>query len=371
MFIGLILVIVYIIFDVLAQSSMHNSGYSRFPQLPIAISFIQVKKLSHAINSTWRSELSSNSSAGEILCSYLQVNPNEPDTIFYNRMPKAGSSTMESLYDQLSKKNNFGRWKAPRMFWGDMDDNIHQFENYVNQLRTYKHYIIDGHWSQRVFDAKKIAQTAEYVQLIRECHSWMLSRIDYALFDSVQAREAKTTKQGYQKYIRYRLNSSSDNVDECLGDLNCLQNSNIVYPAAVNIPYICDKDCDKNDEGNNINLYSIPTLNNPDKFTVVGVLSEIEKYLYILECAYPDILHGITTKYLNEKTNTRKSNKKHNTDALLTLVNETCAKSKEYNRAYREAEAILINQYEYLLANSNKCCRKRKQQQNSNIFRGS
>ena len=94
---------------------------------------MQVKKVSPTINSTWRSELSSNSSAGETLCSYLRANPNEPDTIFYNRMPKAGSSTMEKLYDQLSKKNNFGRWKAPRMFWDDMDSNM------LNQRNTIEY----------------------------------------------------------------------------------------------------------------------------------------------------------------------------------------------------------------------------------------
>ena len=367
--IGLLLVTVCILFDVIAQLSMHNSGYSHFPQVPIAFSLMQVKKVSPTINSTWRSELSSNSSAGETLCSYLRANPNEPDTIFYNRMPKAGSSTMEKLYDQLSKKNNFGRWKAPRMFWGDMDSKMHQFETYVSQLRTYHHYIIDGHWSQRVFDVKKIAQTAEYVQLIRECHSWMLSRIDYTLFDSVEARKSKTSRYKYDEYIRYKLNSGSNDIDECLDDLNCLQNSNIVYRAGMNIQYLCDKDCDKSDDRNKRKLYSMSTLNNPDKFTVIGMLSEMEKYLYVLECAYPDILHGITATYLKEKTNTRTSNKKHNTDALVTLVNETCAQSKEYNRVYREAVAILTDQYEYLLTNNNKCCRKRKRTQNSNIFR--
>jgi len=88
--------------------------------------------------------------------------------------------------------------------------------------------------------------------------------------------------------------------------------------------------------------------------------AHLEKYLYVLECAYPNVLRGILDLFLNDKTHAKKSTKLNDTNALLTLVNDTYNSAVTYNKMYYEVEKILLNQYEYLKVNKNKCCRKQK-----------
>lgn len=114
--IGIVLIIMSISFDYIAQSNVSYPGYSLYNWNPSLIERIPSYKI--PINSAWRAGVSKNASAGETLCAYLQSKPYEPELIFYNRMPKAGSGTMESLYGILSKKKKFGLWKAPKQFGG-------------------------------------------------------------------------------------------------------------------------------------------------------------------------------------------------------------------------------------------------------------
>ena len=347
--IGIVLIIMSISFDYIAQSNVSYPGYSLYNWNPSLIERIP-------INSTWRAGVSKNASAGETLCAYLQSNPYEPELIFYNRMPKAGSSTMESLYGILSKKNKFGLWKAPKQFWGGMNQNIDDFENRVANLDQSSRYIIDGHWSQRVFNTSLFKRNVEYVQLIRECHGWVTSHVDYELFDCVAAKKAKKNRK-FPDYINSRLKIKDSDVDKCFMDRDCVLHSHIIPGADAGYRYVCDKNCSSKYRFDN-SVTSIPTLNNPDIYIVVGVLSQLEKYLYVLECAYPNILNGIRPLYLSQDTHTRISNKRHNTNTLQTLVNETCDRSIKYTKLYAEAEQILLSQYDYLMANKDKCCRR-------------
>ncbi len=359
--IGIVLIIMSISIDFVAQSNLSYSGYSLYNHYwsesnADGTNNPSVIKRIYQVNSTWRAGVSKNASAGETLCAYLRANPSEPELIFYNRMPKAGSSTMEALYNKLSKKYKFGRWQAHKEFWGEMDHNIDDFEKRVANLNQLPHYIIDGHWSQRLFNTSLFKRNAEYIQLIRECRGWVTSKVDYGLFDSTEARKAKS-KNKYDEFIKSKLKINHTDIDKCLTDKTCLLHANIIPSPDSAYRYVCDKNCSSK-YGFDNGVTSVPTLNNPDTFIVVGVLSQLEKYLYVLECAYPNILRGIRDMYLNQHIHSKISSKIHNTDALQSLVNETCGDSTKYNNLYAETEQILLNQFDYLMANKNKCCRK-------------
>lgn len=353
---SIVLAILSISLDFVAQSNPSNSsGYSVY-------NFLNKVNLNHNhthksnVNTTWRTESLRNASAGETLCAYLQANPTEPELIFYNRMPKAGSSTMSALYETLAKRNTFGLWHAPRKFWGEMDKNIREFEeNIITELTYYSHYIVDGHWNQRLFDTSLFHRNAEYIQLIRDCHGWVISQADYTLLDCEFANNAKKSHT-YDDYVKEMLKINNTDIDACFADYDCLRHSGFLQSPNDFYGCVCGESCSAKYAHKNT---VTPTLNNPDVFIAVGVLSQLEKYLYVLECAYPNILDGIKKLYLNQHIHSRKSNKRHNTPAFLTVVNETCDGSGKYKEMYAEAERILVNQYEYLLANSDKCCRRR------------
>jgi len=313
------------------------------------------------INTTWRSEILRNSSAGETLCAYLRTNPNEPEIIFYNRMPKAGSSTMQLLYTSLSKTNNFNRLGTSPRFWLS-SMNVTEFEGEIMQLVTNKNkkqFVIDGHWYQQMFNATLINRNMEYVQLIRDAKSWIKSRISYSLFDSVGAAKARRNHT-FDNYLKGMLNINHTNYNQCFEDYSCLRNINIEFNPDHMVPFVCSQSCGYDNVSPHNSRIHLPTLNNPDTFVVIGVLSHLEKYLYVLECAYPNVLRGILDLFLNDKTHAKKSTKLNDTNALLTLVNDTYNSAVTYNKMYYEVEKILLNQYEYLKVNKNKCCRKQK-----------
>lgn len=302
-------------------------------------------------------------SAGETLCSYLRANPNEPDIIVYNRMPKAGSSTMQILYSSLSKTNNFTRWETPPSFWGQI--NVTQFERdvilYLNTI-DQRQLVIDGHWFQRKFNSTLLNRNIEYVQLIRDSKSWIKSWIFYTTFNSLAAFKARENNS-FDEYIKQKLNLNHSNYHLCFEDYNCLRNANIGFDPDSLVPYVCGESCSElinNSNSSSSSQAMLPTLNNPDAFVSIGVLSHLEKYLHVLECAYPNVLKGILDLFLSERTHANISSKLNNTKALLDFVNGISSRAVSYNKMYDDVENILLDQYEYLKQNKDTCCRKQR-----------
>jgi hypothetical protein len=238
--------------------------------------------------------------------------------------------------------------------------NVTEFEREVMKINTRdkRPLVTDGHWSQRIFNVSLLNRNIEYVQLIRDSKSWIKSQIFYTLFGSVAADKARRNKS-FDEYIKQKLNLNHGNYTECFEDYNCLKNINIGLNPDSLVRFVCSESCSSFINSNNSRAM-LPTLNNPDAFVAIGVLSHLEKYLYVLECAYPNVLRGILDLFLRDNTHAKKSSKLNDTNALLEFVNDTSSRADAYNKMYDDIENILLDQYEYLRVNKDTCCRKQR-----------
>ena len=301
-------------------------------------------------------------------CNYTSSTP-EPNVIAYNRMPKAGSSTMEYLFNELSSSNKFGRWAAESKFWGDLDEAEfatlrREFEKIVTsklQNTPSKQIIIDGHWSQTMFKPSKIsAERVEYIQLIRDCQSRRKSLFFYGLYDSVEALKVKSDSAKFKQRIREELRIADRNisVEDCLSDYECLKASGkLTYTSNRELKYICGPNCNRT-YGSYVEG-ALKNLHDPEAFTVVGVLDILQRHLGMLECAYPKMLKGILNLFNKNHMFVRVGSRDDTSPALKRLLDEICHRdTNPYIEIYEEAIEVLKYRYHYARKNHNKCCRK-------------
>lgn len=307
-------------------------------------------------------------SLGAQWCYHLRTTP-EPDVIIYPRIPKAGSSTIKSLINQLQALNNATfHWDTSSEYWTDLDINPDIKHNFIKQTKMYrdqyrKPVIIDGHFKQTIFEAHDLhARRVEYISLARECGPRLQSHFFYDLYDgsaaklaSVEGEEAVRTHKS--KYLR-----SNMSVEECVADRECLLHSEkLTYKTADISRYFCGYACNMALK-RNIEKGSQMNLLNFSMFTVSGTTERIKEFISMLECAYPTTLRGIEEIYANESLHV-KAGSHHNKQAssveMNTLVDEVCSKqSNVYSRIYSSLSRTSSSIYHYMITHREGCCRR-------------
>jgi hypothetical protein len=237
-------------------------------------------------------------------CNYIHTSE-EPIILLYNRLPKCGSSTMQYLFQKLSKQNKFITLSVNNTFWTDLesDKNKHLRKKFIHQINEKrkdgkfqlgKRIIVDGHWLQTEFKYKNFHQPFEYIQLIRECHSRRRSFFYYSLYDSYASRHAKINNMSWE-HLQHVLHSNDP--DSCLNDTSCLLKSgnHAFTKNPIELKHICGTKCNmKQNEPNK----SLMRLIDHNRLTVLGILEKMNEFIEMLECAYPNFLRGIGSIYM-------------------------------------------------------------------------
>jgi hypothetical protein len=138
-------------------------------------------------------------------CQYVSKTP-EPDVIFYNAIPKAGSATLKKLLKYNLIKNakskfpfrlqepklaGLSREVKERNIYSDLEKLHAQHRKSVQEK-----FVIAGHFHYFPFNASKVSYPImERMQLVRDCRSWYRSAIAYTLTDAY-----KDMNKDYEKY---------------------------------------------------------------------------------------------------------------------------------------------------------------------------
>lgn len=223
-------------------------------------------------------------------CDYLQ-NSDEPDMIIYPRLPKAGSTTMDRLFELLSRKNGYDFISIPSEYWGD-SDNFPEIQKYI-QLHAKQYFTLKENKNSKVLIAGHIHRSArlakhlikyvrsnsnmedfniEYIQLMRDCTNRTLSSFYYTLQhcrDAVRASEKgkidERVRHFFSRYIYYNSthkiteNTTIDEIvhqenvhlqksmsfdfNSCLNDPNCVRSFSFDYSGRNNLNYLCGRTC--------------------------------------------------------------------------------------------------------------------------------
>ena len=264
-----------------------------------------------------------------LVSSYLQTVP-EPPVVLYNRLSKCGSTTMQLLFEELSKKNDFGLWNAPMEYWHDLDIDKQLRKHFLSDLNKNmkaakgKKFLADGHWWQTTFSPEELeGKVHENIQLLRECKSRRHSKFFYGLFDSSAATAVKETKtpQKFKKYEHDYLRTDI-NVKDCLNDYQCLKGTTKFDHNDTEIVFLCGSKCEANliddknfkaiknnkhhiYDGEVVSSGAISNIHNPKVFTVIGVLDYMEPFMEMLECIYPSMLNGIHSTFVSQQVCSR------------------------------------------------------------------
>lgn len=278
---------------------------------------------------------------------------------------------MQNILHQLSKDNKFRAHGLPPEYWINLpsspDTLNHLYELIRNEYQTRQQPIIyDGHWVQYLFNKTKLLSlNIEYIQLIRSCESFATSLFFYILFENHAARAAqRISNETYINYTKSKLKilNSSMTIEECLESYQCIKNSNFFATFEFDtLNYLNGQYHENGDQHYSHDTGAIYNLQNPNIFTVVGVLEYLDIYLEMLECVYPTLLHGINSLFQKENTHSRPTmtNKSH--FGIQSFVTDLCnSTTNTYPHVHKEATRILLERYQYMKSHHSKCCRKSK-----------
>lgn len=339
-------------------------------------------------------------------CKHLQTYPEEPDILLYPRMPKCGSSTLEELISTLANINNFTAIRSPPDLWTNLDKYNTTRQKFIDLVdksirETKKRVVIDGHFEQIIFEPNEILpinydrlkkgktdqnrRHIESMQFVRDCVNRSTSLFFYSLFDSsagVKAKAAGTVKEFILTLLSIPLNSKqaeSFRFEECLENANCVKGFSFESYSRNGLSHVCGDECIKH-----VNNYVLsktdknsqkhdPTMSNqvkgaifnaihPDFFTVIGTLDDMEEYLEMLECAYPNIFRGISNYYqlhsVHAKTGSA-STHYHHSEALMNVVTNACDPMTSYaGYFYEKLLPYFRSRYQYMKKHQRKCCRR-------------
>ena len=329
-------------------------------------------------------------------CQHLQEYPDEPHILLYPRMPKCGSSTIDTLFMDLAEKNDFIFAKTPREDWTNLDKDKaarkHVLEIMHDAIYDKKVVVIEGHYDKINFPHDKIDDIRhnnkhiETIQLTRDCIGRSTSLFFYTLFQQKTAHQAK--KHGHTKeYFLKKLNISKNsqdaktfNFDECIEDYNCVKGFGFTTNDYNGLRHLCGGECLKQISGKSVSDFNMDGTTSashsnlvkgaiynavhPDHFTVIGTLSHIEEYLEMLECAYPNILRGILQYYQKNEihSNSGKASTKYkHTEALTKVIRESCdPETSEAGYVYNKLYPYFRSRYQFMKENKDRCCRKFK-----------
>lgn len=233
-------------------------------------------------------------------CQYVASTP-EPSLLFYNRIPKSGSTTMKAIIKRQNR-NSFDNVPMPVEFWGqsyatkEAKNKVYDFINRNKHSRGKT--VIDGHIQYFDFDARKISirdnDRMEYMQVMRKCTDRSASNYYYAMYDNNRANAAKRANK-YEQY-KHDLFGTSD-IYKCKRNDTCIVKTPIFQNIGTNIISLymvgsaCGQDCKDSPLGK-IEAARTQTAAASGRYVTFGPIERLADYLEMLECVYPSYFKG-------------------------------------------------------------------------------
>lgn len=203
----------------------------------------------------------------EVVC-----RPKEPTVLVYNRVPKAGSSSMTNLLSKLSKKHGF-----EMVGWFDMPS--HDYESVrdaiQSALKTNKKTVIAQHFHfPEYVDGDRVA----YINVMRNPISRCTSQYYYLRYGD---RDIEDRKKILEKY-------GDASIDDCIrsGNLTCFNCEG--WKQSI---FFCGRDgdiCKKMPP----NMILERSKTNIDAHYTVGVIEDFEGTVSVMEKLYPSFFKG-------------------------------------------------------------------------------
>ena len=210
-----------------------------------------------------------------------------PLVLVYNRIPKAGSTSLMALAKELSVKNGFSM-VTPEPYFAH--DKIRRaiFHAIVTNTRTL--VVNHFHFPEIVYSDR-----VEYMNMVRDPVERLLS--DYSYLRSFQSRKNHA--------LSYREKHGDISVDECIfGDTEfsgkCLPISNL------QAHFFCGME--KSPCHENATLLAARAAINLEKLYTVGVTERYDDTLKMLETKYPKFFKGISELYTSKQEKTLNTN---------------------------------------------------------------
>jgi hypothetical protein len=244
-----------------------------------------------------------------------------PLVLVYNRIPKAGSTSLMTLAKELSIKNGFSM-VTPEPYFAH--DKIRRaiFHAIVTNTRTL--VVNHFHFPEIVYSDR-----VEYMNMVRDPVERLLS--DYSYLRSFQSRKNHA--------LSYREKHGDISVDECIfGNTkfsgNCLPISNL------QAHFFCGME--KSPCHENATLLASRAAINLEKIYTVGVTERYDDTLKMLETKYPKFFKGISELYMSKQDKSLNTNQ-HTipSDRAIEVLKK--ANSIDYD-LYKQAD-LALDQY--------------------------
>ena len=245
----------------------------------------------------------------------------KPLVLVYNRIPKAGSSTMIGLAKALAVKNGF-RMVTPEPYYSHMKIRRAIFDAISTNTKT----LIANHF---YFPEIVYSNAIEYMNMMRDPVERLMS--DYYYLRSLERRGNHA--------VVYRQKHGDMDIDQCIFG-NSSYSGNCLPMSNLQTHFFCGMEGSScHDDEHTLMADAVA---NMDTFYSVGITERFEDTLKMLEKRFPSFFHGALEMY-QSKRNSAESHA--NTNEHPTASREAVEYLKYENRLdyvlYMKAQASL------------------------------
>lgn len=299
-------------------------------------------------------------------CKYLQNNP-EPAILVYNRMPKTGSSTVDTIFETEVKKTNswFNLYNNKNSmhllslnntYWSTYYNHTKDVEHLVKRFHPRSKYrIVAGHFGfPSVEPGSWGVKRIEYINTARVCVDREKSELFYSLLDSKKARER--IRKGQQQSYLDRVGIGDPIA--CFHNETCTVNTLNKFRTGTMNTFYCGN-CVERFGYVNATIGSIDRLFNPNAygggFVSIGIMSHMKESFELFKCALPSFFRDTVSEMTKVVEN--RGTVSNKTFPLLDIhLRDMCSQDDLIHDALQE-------RFWSTLAHIRKhpeCCRKRK-----------
>jgi len=281
-----------------------------------------------------------------VWCKHLSSTP-EPPLVVYNRIPKAGGTTMKAIYqDKLHRALGMRGFTNRNNL---KDKLLSTFSAILETSKEGTTTIVDGH-----FRPMFPVPNATFMNLMRLPKSRVVSNFYYSLYDSVAA---KHSDNGVNKKFLENVTSPALN-EKCLKSKNCLKWLRTACRSQIQFLSTSDSWGEEKTDGTYDKIDIGKILSNKN-LEVLGFQEEFEKSLDMFECAFPSIFEGARQKLKGIGSKNKGKHKFGITSKNLEkLIDENfCVEEMEL---YRRALDQFNYRYTKMMMNRDRCCRVKR-----------
>ena len=241
-----------------------------------------------------------------------------PKIIVYNRIGKAGSSTMLSLIKPLAKKNNF-----TLINFGEFFNHSVALKHISDAMARKTLTLICSH--QR-FPSVLYGEEIAYINLLRKPEDQVTSSYYYSRYGH---RPEDKKDQALRKL-------GDQDINECVHFEEPMRRKCLGGISKVQSLYFCgngDLGCDKIEDAELIGSRAIAVM---QQLYVVGVLEHLSDFLETLQFKFPNFFRGITELYDGQQvrvSGTLAQYASPNVTTLDYLIKETAVDQLLYQKA--------------------------------------